>query len=122
MKACIRSRLSPERPGTREAVTVSALADVVNIPNPTPDTTQLPGSNALQSLINGLDGWALFLTLAALLVGAVVWALGSHSQNYHQSLAGRRAVIVSALAALVLGAGPAIVHTFFHIGASVVAK
>ena len=39
-----------------------------------------------------------------------------HSQNFHQSLVGRRAVLVSGLAALLIGAAPPIVNFFFHTG------
>ena len=85
----------------------------------TPDVNGLPGGAELQSLTNGLGGWALVLALVGLLVGAVMWALGSHTQNYHQSYSGRKAVLVSALAALLIGAAPALVNFFFHAGTNV---
>lgn len=84
-----------------------------------PDTSQLPGSTTLQNLTNGLGGWALVLSLVGLLIGAAAWALGAHSQNPHQAMVGRRAVLVSALAALLIGAAPALVNFFFHTGAAV---
>lgn len=84
-----------------------------------PDTGQLPGSNVLQSLTDGLGGWALVLALVGLVVGAAAWAIGAHSQNYHQSMVGRRAVLVSALAALLIGAAPALINFFFHAGQGV---
>ena len=90
-------------------------ADVVLNPNP----TQLPGGSALQSLTNGLGGWALIAALAGLLIGAAAWALGSHTQNYQQSFFGRRAVLVSGLAALLVGAAPALVNFFFNTGLTV---
>jgi len=39
-----------------------------------------------------------------------------HSQNYHQSFAGRRAVLVSGVAALLIGAAPILINFFFHTG------
>jgi hypothetical protein len=84
-----------------------------------PDTNDLPGGNLLQQLMNGLGGWALALALVGLLVGAAAWALGSHGQNYQQTYVGRRAVLISGLAALLIGAGPAIVNFFFHAGQGV---
>lgn len=84
-----------------------------------PTAGKLPGGNVLQSLVDGLGGWALILALAGLVVGAAMWALGSHSQNYQQSYVGRRAVLVSGLAALLVGAAPAIVDFFFHTGLSI---
>ncbi|MEI7655090.1 MAG: DUF6112 family protein, partial [Actinomycetota bacterium] len=81
--------------------------------------SSLPGSAALQTLVNGIAGWALILTLAALIIGAVVWAVGSHTQNMHHSMAGRRAVVTSLAAAIVIGAAPSLVNFFFHTGLSV---
>ena len=84
-----------------------------------PDPSALPGGQTLLRLMNGLDFWALALALIGLLIGAAAWALGSHGQNYHQSYVGRRAVLISALAALLVGAGPAIVNFFFTAGQGV---
>jgi hypothetical protein len=85
----------------------------------TPDPTQLPGGEVLQRLTDGLGGWALALSLVGLLIGAAAWALGAHSQNYQQSYSGRKAVLVSGFAALLIGAGPAIVNFFFSTGQGV---
>lgn len=93
----------------------TVLADVTL----TPDPGNLPGGSVLQTLANGLGGWALIAALAGLVVGAAMWALGSHAQNYQQSFVGRRVVLVSALAALLIGAAPALVNFFFHAGQSV---
>ncbi len=84
-----------------------------------PDPTALPGGQVLQHLMNGLGAWALAFSLVGLLVGAAAWALGSHGQNYHQTFVGRRAVLISGLAALLIGAGPAIVNFFFNAGKGV---
>src|SRR5271154_7187813 len=85
----------------------------------TPDPSQLPGGQVLQRLTNGLGGGALALSLVGLLVGAAAWALCAHSQNYQQSYSGRKAVLVSGFAALLIGAGPAIVNFFFTAGQGV---
>lgn len=91
------------------------LVDVSLTPNP----GQLPGGTTLQQLTNGIGGWALILSLVGLVVGAAIWALGSHSQNYQQSFIGRRTVLVSGLAALLIGAAPEIINFFFHTGQAV---
>jgi len=91
------------------------LVDVSLTPNP----NALPGGSTLQQLVNGIGAWALIFALVGLLIGAAAWALGSHSQNYHQSMVGRRAVLVSGLAALLIGAAPALVNFFFHAGTTV---
>ncbi len=84
-----------------------------------PSVGDLPGGSVLQRLTDGLGGWALVLALVGLVVGAAAWALGVHSQNFQQSLVGRRAVLVSALAALLIGAAPALINFFFHAGQGV---
>lgn len=81
-----------------------------------PTASKLPGGAVLQTLVDGLGGWALILALAGLVLGAALWAVGSHSQNYQQSFVGKRAVLVSGLAALIVGAAPAIIDFFFHTG------
>jgi hypothetical protein len=91
------------------------LADVTM----TPDPSNLPGGEVLQHLTNGLGGWALIGALVALVIGAVAWALGSHSQNFQQSITGRKTVLLAGLAALLIGAAPAIINFFFHAGQGV---
>ncbi len=84
-----------------------------------PDPGNLPGGDVLQHLTNGLGGWALIGALVALVIGAAAWALGSHAENYQQSFTGRRTVLVAGLAALLIGAAPAIINFFFHAGQGV---
>jgi hypothetical protein len=81
-----------------------------------PTAGALPGGHTLLTLVNGLGGWALILALAGLVIGAALWAIGSHSQNYQQSFVGKRAVLVSGVAALIIGAAPTIIDFFFHTG------
>ena len=98
------------------ATTSARTVDVVNMH---PDPNALPGGQVLQNLMNGLDSWALALALVGLVIGAAAWALGSHGQNYQQTFVGRRAVLVSGLAALLIGAGPGIVTFFYNAGSGV---
>jgi hypothetical protein len=82
----------------------------------TPTLNALPGGGTLQSLVNGLGAWALIAALVGLVIGAAAWALGVHAQNFQQSMVGRKAVLVSGLAALLIGAAPHIVNFFFGQG------
>lgn len=84
-----------------------------------PDPSQLPGGAVLQQFTNGIMGWSLVLALIALVVSAVSWALGSNSNNYQYAVAGRRGVLISGLAALLIGAAPAIINFFFNAGSTV---
>ena len=81
-----------------------------------PTTNGLPSFSIVQRFMDQMGGVALLFALVGVVVGAAAWALGSHSQNYHQSFAGRRAVLVSGLAALLIGAAPTIVNFFAAIG------
>jgi hypothetical protein len=87
--------------------------------NLTPSTTALPGSAALQQIANGIAAWALIGALVALLLGAALWAVGSHTQNMHHSAQGRRAVVTSLAAAILIGAAPTLINFFFNTGLSV---
>lgn len=84
-----------------------------------PSTSALPGGPVLQQLVNGVGAWALIGSLIALVLGAVMWAIGSHTQNMHQSAAGRRAVVTSLAAAILIGAAPALINFFFSAGLKV---
>ena len=94
------------------AVGALHLADVRL--NPKPEA--LPGAGTLQHLANGLAGWALIGSLVAVVIGAVTWALSSHSQNIHGAVSGRRTVMVAGAAALLIGAAPILINFFFHAG------
>lgn len=85
----------------------------------TPTISDLPGGDALQHLTDGLAAWALIGALVALVLGAGLWALGSHTQNMHQSSQGRRAVLTSLAAAILIGAAPALINFFFNAGLKV---
>ena len=83
-----------------------------------PDMTGLPGSNVLQQLVNGAEAWALALALLGAFVGAGLWAIASHSHNHHYAARGRMAALVSAAAALVIGAAPGLVNFFQQLGST----
>ena len=84
-----------------------------------PDPSGLPGTSALEKLISGVAFWALLAALGGLLISAAVWALSSHSGNYHHASVGRRGTIVSAVAAFLVGAAPAIIAFFEDLGRTV---
>ena len=50
-----------------------------------PDPNGLPGSPALEQLVNGLAFWGLLAAVAGLVISAAVWALSAHSGNYHHA-------------------------------------
>ena len=84
-----------------------------------PDMSGLPGSDKLQQFANAAGGWGLVLVLIAFLVAVVTWAFGSHSQNYQYAVAGRRGVLISLGAALLIGGAAALVNFFWGAGGSI---
>lgn len=82
-----------------------------------PDSSQLPGATLIQSLANGIGGWALIAAMLGVVVGAVMWAFGHYSHNYQQAYNGRRGVMVSVLAAVLIGGAPQIIGFFLDKGA-----
>ncbi|MGH9296584.1 MAG: DUF6112 family protein [Acidimicrobiales bacterium] len=83
-----------------------------------PSASALPGSSTLEQLANGLGWWALLAALVGLVLGAAAWAVGSHTNNYQYSSSGRRAVLVSGIAAMVIGAAPTLINFLFGAGRS----
>src|SRR5437764_6936492 len=81
-----------------------------------PNPSGLPGSNVLQQLVNGAEAWALAIALLGAFVGAAMWAIASHSHNHHYAARGRMAALISAAAALLIGAAPGLVNFFQHLG------
>jgi hypothetical protein len=101
---------------------MSLLSNLVIAATPVggpPDPNGLPGSEALQKLIAGVAFWALLAALAGLLISAAVWALSSQSGNYQHTSLGRRGTIISAAAAFLVGAAPAIIAFFEDVGKTV---
>jgi hypothetical protein len=84
-----------------------------------PNAKGLPGSQALQSLVGGLAFWALLAALAGLIISSAVWALSSHAGNYHHAGMGKRGTLISAGAALLVGAAPAVIAFFEDLGNTV---
>jgi Family of unknown function (DUF6112) len=81
-----------------------------------PNLTGLPGSNVLQQLVNGAEAWALAIALLGAFIGAALWAVASHTHNHQYAGRGRMAALISAAAALVVGAAPGLVNFFQHLG------
>jgi hypothetical protein len=90
--------------------------------DPLKPNTNIPGTAQLSDLFNGFATWALLAAVAGILIGAVIWAIGHHSANYQQAYSGRKGVIVSAAAALLIGSAPALVNFFFFTGTQVKAS
>ncbi len=95
---------------------VVTLAQKVNL---NPDPSNLPGGEVLQSLTNGIAGFALIFCLIGLVLSAGLWALGLNSNNYQQTFVGKRGFAVCAMGSLLIGAAAAIINFFYGAGQGV---
>lgn len=84
-----------------------------------PDPGGLPGSNVVEQLVNGIFFFTLMGCVAAILVGAVLWAFGSRGNNPQYAAIGRTGVLGGFIGALFAGAAPALINFASHLGGQV---
>ena len=94
------------------------LAPLAN-PDIIANSTGLPGLEQLRVIVGALLTFGLVACVAALVIAAVVWGLGSNSGNPHLAGRGKSGVLVAAGAALLIGAANAIVTFFSNVGATI---
>ena len=78
----------------------------------------LPGTNILESLGTGLQSWGVVIGIIAVVVSALLWALGAGSDNAQQATRGKRGVLYSLIAVALIGAAPVLVQWAFDLGQS----
>ncbi|MEL7157928.1 MAG: DUF6112 family protein [Actinomycetota bacterium] len=78
----------------------------------------LPGTNVLESLGSGLQSWGVVVGIIAVVVSALLWALGAGSDNAAQATRGKRGVLYSLIAVALIGAAPVLVEWAFALGES----
>lgn len=91
------------------------LAEISVKPNP----NGLPGTQALEKLVNGLAALALLGCGAALVIGAAQWGLGQRANNYSQAADGKTKMLYGIGGAFVVGAASALVNFFYGAGTAV---
>ena len=111
--AAVLEQIAPYHRAIRPLVVARVRSGTVSLD---PSASSLPGTSVLQGLVNGIGFWGLLAALAGLVIGAGAWALGAHSNNYQHTSTGRRAVLVSGAAALLIGAAPAVLNFLFGAG------
>jgi hypothetical protein len=81
-----------------------------------PDPAGLPGGAALQKVVNGLAFLSLIALLGGVVVGAVMWGVGSASNNPTQGASGKRMVAISLFGAVIVGAAAGLINFFNTLG------
>jgi len=84
-----------------------------------PNSNGLPGIQQLRSVVGASMTIGLILAVLALIISAVVWALGANSSNPHLAGRGKAGVLVALGSAIVCGASVTLVNFFWHVGQQV---
>ena len=93
----------------------SALASI----DITPNTTGLPGIEALRTIVGAIMTVGLILAVLALIISAIVWAMGANSSNPHLAGRGKTGVLIALGAAIICGASVTLVNFFWTVGQSI---
>ena len=94
------------------------MSQILATPNITPNTTGLPGTSEAEKIVGALLTFGIIAAVAGIAIAAITWALGSHSANPHLAGRGKMGVIVSCLAALLVGGADILIGFFANAGAS----
>jgi hypothetical protein len=84
-----------------------------------PNDNGLPGISQLRTIVGASMTVGLVLAVLALVISAIVWALGANSSNPHLAGRGKVGVLVALGAAIVCGASVTLVNFFWHVGQSI---
>jgi hypothetical protein len=95
------------------------LTELVGAVSVNPNPSGLPGVDAFQKLLNGAAALGLLACVAAFVVGAAQWGVGSRSQNYSQAADGRERMLKSVGGSFGIGAVAAVINFFYNAGSGV---
>lgn len=95
--------------------TAIAPADITINPN----SDGLPGIPQLRNIVGATMTVGLILAVLALIISAIVWALGANSSNPHLAGRGKVGVLVAIGAAIVCGASVTLVNFFWNVGQAI---
>ena len=84
-----------------------------------PNSNGLPGIGQLRKIVGAAMTVGLILAVLALIISAVVWAMGANSSNPHLAGRGKFGVVIALGAAIVTGASVALVNFFWNVGQAV---
>ena len=84
-----------------------------------PNSNGLPGIGELKQIVGASMTIGLILAVLALIISAIVWALGANSSNPHLAGRGKVGVLVGLGAAIITGASVALINFFWNVGQSV---
>jgi hypothetical protein len=86
-------------------------------PGITPNKTGLPGLGTSSDIVGALLTYGLIACVAAIVVSAIVWAVSHHNGNGRYSDGGKTGVLVSCVAAVLIGGADTLITFFSAAGA-----
>ncbi|QTE28618.1 DUF6112 family protein [Pengzhenrongella sicca] len=98
---------------------ISSPATVVAGITITPNSNGLPGIDALRTIVGAIMTVGLILAVLALIVSAIVWAMGANSSNPHLAGRGKTGVLIALGAAIICGASVTLVNFFWTVGQTI---
>lgn len=84
-----------------------------------PNTDGLPGIAQLRTIVGAVMTVGLILAVLALIVSAIVWAMGANSANPHLAGRGKSGVLIALGAAVLCGGAVTLVNFFWDVGQAV---
>ncbi|MBD0694032.1 DUF6112 family protein [Kitasatospora sp. NPDC048545] len=96
-----------------------AVVQLAYDPGIAPAEGGLPGLSVLKQVMGSLNLFGIVAVVGALAVSAGVWAWGHHSGGHQAEANGKKGVLVSAGAALLLGAANGVVSFFSGLGGQI---
>lgn len=106
----------PTPPSAILSSVASLLPADINI---SPNSNGLPGISQLRTIVGASMTVGLILAVLALIISAIVWALGANSSNPHLAARGKTGVLIALGAAIITGASVALVNFFWNVGQAV---
>ncbi|MFF9063652.1 DUF6112 family protein [Streptomyces sp. NPDC014882] len=88
-------------------------------PGITPKGGGLPGLSVLKSVVSSINLFGIVAVVGALAVSLGVWAWGHHTGGHQAEANGKKGAMVSAGAALGLGAANGLVAFFSNLGSQI---
>ncbi|MFG2996591.1 DUF6112 family protein [Streptomyces sp. NPDC048340] len=98
---------------------IDRLITLAYDPGITPNEGGLPGLSVLKSVVSSINLYGIIAVVGALAVSLAVWAWGHFSGGHNAEANGKKGAVVSAGAALGLGAANGIVMFFSALGSQV---
>jgi Family of unknown function (DUF6112) len=86
--------------------------------NVAPNKDGLPGITTAMRIVGALLTFGLIAAVAGVVLAAITWAVGSHSSNPAVAGRGKTGVLVSCVAALLVGGADILVNFFAGTGAT----